>query len=94
VTARAAADPRAPALSGVGAADRAEWADPAYIRQMHDVFARAARSATGLAYETYFDGGTDYDCVFSIHDKACGFDRHKADADLYRTLWSKTYATS
>ena len=68
--------------------------DPAYIQQMHDVFVAAARSPTGLAYESYLDGGTDYNCVFSIHDKACGFDRHQADADLYHKLWSRPYATS
>jgi len=35
---------------------------------MRTAFEGAARSATGLAYESYFDGSTAFGCQFSIHD--------------------------
>jgi Glycosyl hydrolase family 26 len=63
---------------------------PTYIEQMRSAFVAAARSRTGLAYESYFDGGTAYQCQFSIHDPACG-DVHPAAAAAYRSLWSKPY---
>jgi len=67
--------------------------DPAYITQMRTAFTAAAHSATGLAYESYFDGGTDYDCQFSIHDPACS-GKHTAAADRYKRLWSKPYLST
>jgi hypothetical protein len=31
--------------------------------------------------------------VVALHDKACGYDKHKADADLYRKLWAKPFTS-
>lgn len=68
--------------------------DPEYLNQMRAAFEGAARSATGLAYESYVDGSTAFGCRFSIHDSACGYDKHQAAADRYRSLWSTPYTTS
>jgi hypothetical protein len=67
---------------------------PEFIEQMRTVFETAAKSPSGLAYESYFDGGTAYSCKFSIHDATCGYDVHKPAADRYAALWNEPYATS
>jgi hypothetical protein len=66
--------------------------DPAFMTQLRTAFERAAASPTGLAYEDYFDGGTAYDCTFSIHDSGCP-GANQAAADRYRQLWSRPYLT-
>jgi len=73
--------------------DVAGWGStsPTYIDEMRAAFVTAAASKTGLAYESYFDGGEDYKCQFSIHDSACGA-VHTAAAARYKTLWSKPYS--
>jgi hypothetical protein len=65
--------------------------DPAFITQMRTAFQQAADSGTGLAYESYFDGSTAFGCQFSIHDSACGYDKHPDAAARYRSLWSRPY---
>ena len=35
---------------------------PAFMDQMRAVFEKAAKSPTGLAYESYFDGSTAFGC--------------------------------
>jgi hypothetical protein len=67
--------------------------DPAYIDQMRAAFVKAARSATGLAYESYFDGGPEHNCLFSIHDPKCP-GAHAAAAARYLALWSKPYVNT
>jgi hypothetical protein len=64
---------------------------PVYIDQMRAAFVRAAQSATGLAYESYFDGGTKYKCRLSLHATGCA-DTHKAASDEYHKLWAVPYA--
>jgi Glycosyl hydrolase family 26 len=67
--------------------------DPAYVDQMRAAFVKAARSATGLAYESYFDGGSTHSCIHSIHDPNCP-GAHTAAANRYLALWSKPYVNS
>lgn len=67
--------------------------DPTFIDQMRAAFVKAAKSATGLAYESYFDGGSKYNCNLSIHDPKCA-GMHTAAANRYRALWSKPYVNS
>ena len=72
------------------------WAsgDPAFIDQMRQAFQKAARSATGLAYEDYFDAGPDagFECKHSLHNAACT--KNAAVATRYKALWGTRYATS
>ena len=67
--------------------------DPEYLTQMRTAFQKAASSPTGLAYESYFDGSTAFGCQFSIHDADCGYDKHPAAADRYKSLWNTPYST-
>lgn len=67
--------------------------DPTYIDQMRAAFVKAAKSATGLAYESYFDGGSKYNCNLSIHDPNCA-GVHTAAANRYLALWNKPYVNS
>jgi hypothetical protein len=64
--------------------------DPEYVDQMRAAFVKAAKSATGLSYESYFDGGSTHSCIHSIHDPNCP-DAHPAAADRYLALWNKPY---
>ncbi len=66
--------------------------DPEYITQMRTAFQKAASSPTGLAYESYFDGSTAFSCQFSIHDSACGYDKHPDAAARYASLWNAPYS--
>jgi hypothetical protein len=73
--------------------DGVDWGstDPEYIDQMRAAFVKAAKSATGLAYESYFDGGATHNCTHSIHDSNCP-GAHAAAAARYLALWKKPYA--
>lgn len=64
--------------------------DPKFIDEMRAAFVKAAKSKTGLAYESYFDGGSEYNCEFSIHATGCA-GKHAAASARYRALWSKPY---
>ena len=55
---------------------------------MRTAFEAAAGSPTGLAQEAYFDGGTDWDCKFSLHSSCTN---HQAEAAKYVELFSKPY---
>jgi hypothetical protein len=43
-----------------------------FIRDMYAAFKKAYESPSGLAYQSYLDGGTTYGCRFSLLDDACG----------------------
>ncbi len=44
---------------------------PQFIRDMYAAFKKAYESDSGLAYQAYFDGGSDYACQSSLLDAAC-----------------------
>jgi hypothetical protein len=68
--------------------------DPTFIAQMRTAFQTAAKSATGLAYEDYFDGGnsSDFHCRHSLNDPACNLNPDAAKR--YANLFATPYATS
>jgi hypothetical protein len=76
--------------------DGSDWssADPAFIGQMRTAFQTAAKSATGLAYEDYFDGGdsSDFHCRHSLNDPAC--DLNPDAARSYANLFGTPYDTA
>jgi hypothetical protein len=51
-----------------------EWGSgdrPQFIRDMYAAFKEAYQSESGLAYQSYFDGGTGFGCRFSLLDLEC-----------------------
>lgn len=44
---------------------------PEFVRDVYAALKKAHESDSGLAFQSYFDGGQTYSCRFSLLDDAC-----------------------
>jgi hypothetical protein len=54
-----------------------------FIRDMYAAFKEAYASESGLAYQSYFDGGSTYNCKFSLLDPSCNLNPN-ASAEYFK----------
>lgn len=59
---------------------------PQFIRDMYAAFKKAHESDSGLAFQSYFDGGANYACRYSLLDPACN--QNPEASQVYFQLFS------